>query len=44
MANRGEIPDVSTLTKVYYATSLTGARTQIAYTTEIPALEEAPEL
>lgn len=39
----GTTPDVSTLTKVYYAETLTGDRTQIAYTEEIPALEEAPE-
>lgn len=36
-------PDVSTLTKVYYSETLTGERTQIAYTEEIPPLEEAPE-
>lgn len=39
----GNEPDVSTLTKVWYATSLTGTRTQIAYTQEIPQLEEPPE-
>lgn len=39
----GSTPDVSTLTKVHFADSLTGARTQIAFTEEIPALEEAPE-
>ena len=39
----GETPDVSTLTKLYYSESLTGTRTQIAYVTEIPQLEEAPE-
>ena len=39
----GNEPDVSTLTKVWYATTLTGNRTQIAYTQEIPQLEEPPE-
>ena len=39
----GETPDVSTLTKVYYAESKTGDRTQIAFTKEIPPLEEAPD-
>lgn len=39
----GNDPDVSTLTKVWYATTLTGNRTQIAYTQEIPPLEEPPE-
>ncbi|MCI9087811.1 MAG: hypothetical protein HFJ32_04585 [Clostridia bacterium] len=39
----GETPDVSTLTKVYYAESKTGERTQVAFAEEIPALEEAPE-
>jgi len=37
------VPDVSTYTKVYYSSTLTGERTQIAYTKEIPQLEEAPE-
>lgn len=39
----GETPDVSTLTKVYYAESKTGERIQVAFAEEIPALEEAPE-
>ena len=40
----GETPDVSTFTKVYYAESKTGAnKVQVAYTEEIPELEEAPE-
>lgn len=39
----GEIPEVSTLTKVYYSETKTGERTQVAFTEEIPALEEAPE-
>ena len=38
-----EIPDLSTLSKLFYADSDTGERTQIAFTEEIPALEEAPE-
>lgn len=36
-------PDVSTYTKVYFADTLTGSRTQVAYVKEIPQLEEAPE-
>lgn len=39
----GENPDISTLTRVWYSETLEGERTQIAYTEEIPALEEAPE-
>lgn len=39
----GETPDVSTLTKVWYAETKTGERTQVAFTEEIPELEEAPE-
>lgn len=39
----GETPDVSTLTKVYYSETKIGERTQVAFTEEIPALEEAPE-
>ena len=39
----GETPDVSTLTKVYYSETKLGERTQVAFTEEIPALEEAPE-
>lgn len=38
-----EIPDLSTLSKLFYADTDTGERTQIAFTEEIPALEEAPE-
>ena len=38
-----EIPDLSTLSKLFYADNDTGERTQIAFTEEIPALEEAPE-
>lgn len=39
----GETPNVSTLTKVYYSETKNGERSQIAFTEEIPALEEAPE-
>ncbi len=39
----GETPDISTLAKVYYSETKTGERTQVAFTEEIPALEEAPE-
>jgi len=39
----GETPDVSTLTKVYYSETKLGERVQVAFTEEIPALEEAPE-
>lgn len=39
----GETPDVSTLTKVYYSETKTGERVQVAFTEEIPALEETPE-
>lgn len=39
----GETPDVTTLTKVWYSTSLTGARTQVSFTEEIPELEQAPD-
>ena len=39
----GETPDVSTLAKVYYSETKTGERKQVAFTEEIPALEEAPE-
>lgn len=39
----GETPDVSTLTKVWYAETLTGEKTQVSFTEEIPELEEAPE-
>lgn len=39
----GTTPDVSTLTKVSYSETMTGVKTQIAFTEEIPALEEAPE-
>lgn len=38
-----EMPDVSTLSKLYFAETKTGERKQICLTEEIPALEEAPE-
>lgn len=38
-----EIPNISTLSKLYYAETKAGVRTQICLTEEIPALEEAPE-
>lgn len=38
-----EMPDVSTLSKLSYSETENGERTQICYTEEIPALEEAPE-
>lgn len=38
-----EMPDVSTLVKVYYSETKTGERTQVAFTEEVPPLEEAPE-
>ena len=41
--NQNEMPNISELAKLYYATSRTGARTQICLTEEIPQLEEAPE-
>lgn len=37
------MPDVSTLSTVWYADTLYGEKTQICLTEEIPALEEAPE-
>lgn len=41
MANEGT-PQVSTLTKVYYATDLTSDKTQLAYVQEIPQLFTPP--
>lgn len=39
-----ETPNVSTLTKVYYATDKQGSdKKQVMFTEEIPPLEEAPE-
>lgn len=38
-----EMPNISTLSKLYYAETKTGERKQICLTEEIPALEEAPE-
>lgn len=38
-----EIPNASTLAKLYYSETLTGERKQVAYTEEIPALDEAPD-
>jgi len=40
---KGETPDVTTLTKVWYAETLNGEKTQVSFTEEIPELEEAPE-
>lgn len=40
---KGETPDVTTLTKVWYAETKTGERTQVSFTEEIPELEEAPD-
>ena len=37
------MPSASTLTKVFYAETLTGEKTQVAFVEEIPALEEAPD-
>lgn len=39
----GTKPKVSTLTTLWYATTLTGTRTQVAYVQEIPALKSAKE-
>lgn len=39
----GTTPDVTTLTKVWYSTTLTGERTQVSFTEEIPELEQAPD-
>ncbi len=36
-------PDVTTLTKMWYSESLTGERTQVSFTEEIPELEESPD-
>lgn len=38
-----EMPDISTLTKLYFAETKTGERKQICFTEELPAIEEAPE-
>lgn len=38
-----ENPDVGTYSKVFYSETLTGKRTQIAFTKDIPALDEAPD-
>ncbi len=38
-----EMPDISTLSKLYFAETKTGERKQICLTEEIPAVEEAPE-
>lgn len=38
-----EMPDISTLSKLWYAETKTGERKQICLTEEIPAIEEAPE-
>lgn len=37
------MPELSTLSRMWYADSLIGERTQISYLEEIPVLEEAPE-
>ena len=42
-ATNGNMPDLSTLTKVWISETLYGEKTQISYTKEIPELEEAPE-
>lgn len=39
----GETPDVSTLTRVWYSETLTGERTQVSFTEEIPELESVPD-
>lgn len=39
----GTRPKVSTLTTLWYASTLTGERTQVAYVQEIPALKSAKE-
>ncbi len=38
-----KMPDLATLSTLWYADSLTGEKTQIAFCEKIPALEEAPE-
>lgn len=40
---KGSIPDVTTLTKMWYAETLIGEKTQVAFTESIPQLEEAPD-
>ena len=39
----GSTPKVSTLSTLWFATSKTGERTQVAYVQEIPALKSAKE-
>lgn len=36
-------PDLANLSTMWYSESLTGDRTQVAYVTEVPPLEEAPD-
>lgn len=43
MEEKELMPDISTLTTLWYSETKTGEKTQICYTEEIPALEEAPE-
>ncbi len=43
MEGKEMMPDISTLSRLWYSESKTGEKIQIAYTEEIPALEEAPE-
>lgn len=38
-----EMPDISTLSKLYYSEEKNGEKIQICLTEEIPAIEEAPE-
>lgn len=38
-----EIPDLATLSKMYYSDTKAGTKTQISLIEEVPALEEAPE-
>lgn len=39
----GNIPDVTTLAKMWYSETLTGEKTQVAFVESIPQLEEAPD-
>lgn len=39
----GQIPKVSTLSTLWYASTLTGEKTQVAYVQEIPPLKSAKE-
>lgn len=41
--NNGTTPKVSTLSTLWYASSLTGTKTQVAYVQEIPPLKSAKE-